>query len=48
MTYRYCKQIIAKGGYDKDDMLDKLDVFLLGDRITKEQYEELKGMIEAA
>ena len=25
----------------KSDMVDKLDVFLLNNRVTKEQYEEL-------
>ncbi len=45
MTYEYCKKIILSGGYDKTQMLDKLDVFLLADRITREQYEELTGVI---
>ena len=44
-TYMYCKKIIAGGNYDSDDMLDKLDVFLLNERITNEQYNELIGMI---
>ena len=48
MTYAYCKQIIAKGGYDRADMLEKLDVFLLSNRITKAQHNELVGMVEAA
>lgn len=46
MTYVYCKKIIEGGKYDKDDMLDKLDVFLLAGRITKKQYNELKSMME--
>ena len=29
MTYGYCKKIIASGKYDKNEMKDKLDVFLL-------------------
>ena len=28
MTYGYCKKIIASGKYDKNEMKDKLDVFL--------------------
>lgn len=47
-TYMYCKKIIAGGNYDSDDMLDKLDVFLLNERITNEQYNELIGMITPA
>ena len=34
MTYGYCKKIIASGRYDKNSMKDKLDVFLLAERIT--------------
>lgn len=46
MTYNYCKKIIAGGKYDKDEMKDKLDVFLLANRITDEQYKELTAMME--
>ncbi|MGN0106091.1 MAG: hypothetical protein ACI4A5_00155 [Hominilimicola sp.] len=46
MTYGYCKKIIARGNYDKEEMLDKLDVFLLAGRITDEQYKELSTMME--
>lgn len=48
MTFGYCKKIIAGGRYDKADMLDKLDIFLLAGRITDEEYKELVGMMEAA
>lgn len=46
MTYNYCKKIIAGDRYNKDDMKDKLDVFLLANRITDEQYKELVAMME--
>lgn len=46
MTYNNCKKLIENKRYEHEDMLNKLDVFLLGDRITREQYEELVGMIE--
>ena len=46
MTYNYCKKIITRGNYNKYDMLDKLDVFLLAGRITDEQYKELSAMME--
>lgn len=41
-----CKTLIEKKRYEKDVMLEKLDVFLLADRITKEEYEELVGMLQ--
>lgn len=46
MTYGYCKKIITKGNYDKADMLDKLDVFLLAGRLTDDEYKELVNMME--
>lgn len=45
-TYGLCKKLIANGNYDKADMLDKLDVFLLAGRITDEQYKDLVALIE--
>lgn len=48
MTYKVCKRLIQNGNYEKEDMLIKLDVFLLNDRITQEQYGELVGMINDA
>lgn len=50
-TYTMCKTLIAnykkKGTLEKEKegMMQKLDVFLLGDRITQEQYEELIAMM---
>ena len=41
MTYRNCKKIIEAGRYEYEDMMNKLDVFLLGNRITQAEYEEL-------
>jgi hypothetical protein len=35
------KTMITRGTYDKTDMLKKMDVFLLNNRITEEQYNEL-------
>lgn len=45
MTYKVAKMMITNGNYDKEDMLKKLDVFLLGNRITQEQYNELVGLM---
>jgi hypothetical protein len=42
MTYNNCKKVIANGNYGtKEDLLVKLDVFLLNNRISEEQYNEL-------
>lgn len=41
MTYKLMKRIIEKGGFDRESTLLKLDVFLMADRITPEEYQEL-------
>jgi len=46
MTYNLCKKVITSGNYEKADMTQKLDVFLLNNRINQDQYTELIGMIE--
>ena len=45
MTYKLMKRIIQKGDYDPVSTLQKLDVFLMKDRITVEEYDELVDMI---
>lgn len=45
MTYDFCKIVIEKKVFTKADLLEKLDVFYMRDRINKEQYEELVEMI---
>lgn len=46
MTYNYCKKVIQNGTYGtKAEMLEKLDVFLLNNRITQEQYNELVALL---
>lgn len=48
MTFNLCKKIIEKGTYGtKEEMLIKLDVFLLNNRITQEEYEELANLLES-
>lgn len=49
MTYTYCKKVITNKTYGTvEDMQIKLDVFLLNDRISQEQYNELTAMLVAA
>lgn len=45
MTYRLMKRIIERGGYDRESTMDKLDVFLMADRITPEEYQELVDLM---
>lgn len=41
MTYTLCKRLIDLGRYDKEDLLIKLDVFLLNGRIDEKEYSDL-------
>lgn len=42
MTYNLCLKIINKGTCGtKEEMAEKLDIFLLNNRITEEEYNEL-------
>lgn len=46
MTYIFAKKIIENGTYgDKNEFILKLDVFLMGNRITQNNYNELVGML---
>ena len=45
MTYKLMKLIIERGGYDREDVMNKLDAFLAAGRITVEQYQELVAMM---
>lgn len=50
MTYKLMKRIIEngikKGNLDRESTMQKLDVFLMADRITVEEYQELVEMME--
>lgn len=43
--YNICKKLILSGNYDKADMVKKLDIYLLKDRITEIEYNELMGLM---
>lgn len=48
LTYRACKSIITRGAYDtKEDMQQKLDIFLLNNRLKQEEYDELTAQLLA-
>lgn len=47
-TYTLCKRVIENKTYkSKEDMLFKLDVFLLNDRIDQAQYDELTALLSS-
>lgn len=46
-TYEICKALIEKGRYVREDMLQNLDIFLLGKRIEQEQYIELVELMDS-
>lgn len=46
MAYKLMKRIIERGGYDKEEIMNKLDAFLATDRLTTEQYKELARMVK--
>lgn len=48
MTYDFCRIVIEKKVLTRADLLEKLDVFYMRDRISREQYEELVAMVEEA
>ena len=46
MIYKLCKNMINNGTYGSyEEMMNKLDVFYLGNRITQAQYEELVALL---
>ena len=45
MTYSYLKKILENGNSNRVVTMEKLDVFLLNNRITETQYNELIAML---
>ena len=45
MIYTLLKNKITHGTYDKEDLKNKMDTYLLFGRITEEQYTELAAML---
>lgn len=46
MLYQSLKDLIDAGEYEYNDMLKKLDLFKRGGKITQEQYDELKSIMD--
>ncbi len=48
MTYKLCLKVINKGTYGtKEEMEEKLDVFLLNNRITEDEYNKLIKLLNS-
>lgn len=48
LTYLGCKSQIERKSYkSKEEMQQKLDIFLIGDRITQDEYRELTDLLNA-
>lgn len=47
MTYTRLKKIIQQGTFNKNDLMNKIDIFLLANRITEDQYKELVNLLNA-
>lgn len=45
--YEILKRVIARGGYDAADLMAKMDVYLLYDRLSTEQYDEIMAAMAA-
>lgn len=45
MLYKNLVKIITRGTYDKEDLLSKMDIYFLNNRITEEQYTELVALM---
>lgn len=49
LTYNALKSQITRKSYaSKEDVQQKMDIFLIGDRITQDQYNELLRLLVAA
>lgn len=46
MIYTLLKNKITRGTYDKEELKNKIDVYLLCNRITEEQYNELMALMD--
>lgn len=47
MIYNLLKNKIERGSYNKESLIMKMDVYLLNNRITENQYNELIGIMNA-
>lgn len=46
MLYKVLKNLIVNKYYTREDIQDRIDVFMAYNRITEEQYMELMNLID--
>lgn len=46
-TYKTLKKVLESGNKNNVVTVEKLDIFLIGNRITEEEYKELVEMLNA-
>lgn len=45
MLYKNLIKMITRGTFEKEDLLSKMDMYLLNDRITEAEYNELMALM---
>ncbi len=45
MLYKNLVKMITRGSFVKEDLLSKMDIYLLNNRITEEEYNELIALM---
>jgi hypothetical protein len=45
MLYKNLVKMVTRGSFVKEDLLSKMDIYLLNNRITEEQYSELVALM---
>lgn len=45
MLYKNLVKMITRGTYDKENLLGKMDIYLLNNRITEVEYNELTTLM---
>jgi len=46
MLYKNLVKMITRGTYDKEDLVSKMDIYLLNNRITESEYSELTTLMD--
>lgn len=46
LAYRLCNTLIEAGRYTREDMFNKLDVYLAVNRMTAEEYQDLVSKMD--
>ncbi len=46
MLYKNLVKMITRGTYDKEDLVSKMDIYLLNNRISESEYTELTALMD--